>query len=122
MSVENTTTFNLYKSSDNFILPKRQSKGAAGYDLHSPSAFTIEPNQQIKIDLKFKVELPQDVVICIYMRSGLALKKGLQIIGKVFFSSMEDIVIHIKNNSREVFSAEEGIRIAQMVFHEALAH
>ncbi|ELQ75026.1 dUTPase, partial [Trachipleistophora hominis] len=72
------------------------------------------------VDLGFKIDLPEDVLINLYMRSGLALRKGLSVVGKRIYGSNEEVCVEIRNYSEEVYRASKGDRIVQMVFHEVL--
>lgn len=110
----------IFTGNKNFTVPKRQTSGAAGYDIYSPISIKILPKATEKIDLEFKVEFPDRYIVKTYMRSGLALKNGLRLKGKQFFEPMEEVKIEIENISSETFEVEKGFRIAQMVFHECV--
>lgn len=110
--------FRLYPTIENISVPERKSEGAAGYDVYSPFDFQIDPNSSVKINLGFKIELPENILINLYMRSGLALKQQLEVVGKRIYGSLEDIYVEIRNNSCNTYNAKKGDRIAQMVFHE----
>lgn len=103
---------------ENFIIPKRQTEGAAGYDLHSPISAELKPGTTCKVNFGFSVEIPTHMIIKIYMRSGLALKNGLRLVGNQYFLDKEEIEVEIENVSKQTFKIEKGLRIAQMVFHE----
>lgn len=111
--------FKLYLTISGLEIPERKSEGAAGYDLPAPTAFKVEPKSTFKLNLGFKIDLPHGILINLYMRSGLALRKNLQVVGKKIFGSNEDLWIEIRNNSDVVFEANKGDRIGQMVFQEA---
>ncbi len=36
-------------SYDNVIIPKRATKGSAGYDFYSPASVTLNPNEHVRI-------------------------------------------------------------------------
>lgn len=107
----------LFTNNQELITPKRQTEGAAGYDLYSPITKNIQPNSSAIIDMDFCMGLPENIIIRTYMRSGLASKYGLCLKGKQFFTNMENITVEIQNLSDEPFLIENGSRIAQMVFH-----
>lgn len=112
--------FKLYPTVEELVIPERKSEGAAGYDVYSPQAFEIQPRTSVRVSLGFRIDLPDGVLINLYMRSGLALKKGLNVVGRRIYGSKEEVFVEIRNYSEETYRASRGDRIVQMVFHEAL--
>lgn len=79
-------------------LPKRATKGSAGYDFFAPFTFKLTPGETIKIPTGIRAEMQEDWVLQIYPRSGLGFKYRLQmnntvgIIDSDYFSrTMKDI-------------------------------
>lgn len=64
---------------DNLILPRRGTKGSAGYDFFSPITFTLKPNETIKIPTGMRVYMEDGWVLKCYPRSGLGFKYRLQL-------------------------------------------
>ena len=64
---------------ENLKLPRRATKGSAGYDFFSPADFTIKPGETIKIPTGIRVEMDQEWVLKCYPRSGLGFKFRLQL-------------------------------------------
>lgn len=64
---------------DNLVLPKRGTRGSAGYDFFSPIAFTLKPNETIKIPTGIRVYMEDGWVLKCYPRSGLGFKYRLQL-------------------------------------------
>ena len=64
---------------ENLKLPRRATKGSAGYDFFSPADFTIKPGETIKIPTGICVEMDQKWVLKCYPRSGLGFKFRLQL-------------------------------------------
>ncbi|MGN1267653.1 MAG: deoxyuridine 5'-triphosphate nucleotidohydrolase [Dorea sp.] len=60
-------------------LPKRATKGSAGYDFYAPVALTIEPGKTVKIPTGIRVEMEEEWVLKCYPRSGLGFKYRLQL-------------------------------------------
>lgn len=60
-------------------LPKRATKGSAGYDFFAPWTFTLKPGQTVKIPTGIRVLLDEDKVLQCYPRSGLGFKYRLQL-------------------------------------------
>jgi len=66
------------KDYDNIILPKRSTKGSAGYDFYIPFGVHIRVGESQLIPTGIRcVDMPENIVLKIYPRSGLGAKKGL---------------------------------------------
>lgn len=112
----------------NIELPKRATKGSAGYDFYSPLTFSLEPGETIKIPTGIRVEMEPDWVLKLYPRSGLGFKYRLQLNNTVgiidsdyFYSDNEGhIFAKITNDSNEekVLDMEIGDAFMQGIFIE----
>lgn len=110
----------------NIELPKRATKGSAGYDFYSPLTFSLEPGETIKIPTGIRVEMEPDWVLKLYPRSGLGFKYRLQLNNTVgiidsdyFYSDNEGhIFAKITNDSNEdkVLEVNEGTGFMQGIF------
>ena len=60
-------------------LPRRATRGSAGYDFFSPVDFTLKPGETIKIPTGIRVEMEENWVLQCYPRSGLGFKYRLQL-------------------------------------------
>lgn len=60
-------------------LPRRATKGSAGYDFFAPWTFTLKPGETVKIPSGIRVLLDEDKVLQCYPRSGLGFKYRLQL-------------------------------------------
>ena len=63
---------------DGIKLPKRATRGSAGYDFFSPVDFTLKPGETIKIPTGIRVFIEEDWVLNTFPRSGLGFKFRLQ--------------------------------------------
>ncbi len=106
-------------------LPERSTKFSAGYDFKSLEDFDIEPKQVHIFKTGVKAKMDEDDVLLIFIRSSLAIKKGLQLANNVavidadYFSNPDNdghIMIAIKNTSNEIVSIKKGDKIAQGMF------
>ena len=94
---------------DSLKLPKRATKGSAGYDFFAPFTFQLAPGETIKIPTGIRAEMQEDWVLQIYPRSGLGFKYRLQMNNTVgiidsdyFFSDNEGhIFAKLTNDTRE---------------------
>ncbi len=113
---------------DEIKLPKRATKGSAGYDFYAVEDFTLLPGETIKIPTGIRAKISDGWVLCIYPRSGLGFKYRLQldntvgIIDSDYYNSSNEghIMIKITNNSLEGKSVavEKGTAFAQGIFVE----
>ncbi len=104
-------------------LPKRATKGSAGYDFYTP---ILNPGETIKIPTGIRCEMNPRWVLMIYPRSGLGFKFRLQLNNTVgvidsdyFYSDNEGhIFIKITNDSNEgkVVEVKAGQGFAQGIF------
>lgn len=107
-------------------LPKRATKGSAGYDFFSTLDFVLKPMESIKIPTGIRVRMREDYVLLCFPRSGLGFKYRLQlnnsvaIIDSDYYDSDNEghIFIKITNDSKEgkVLSLKEGTGFAQGIF------
>ena len=90
-------------------LPKRATKGSAGYDFFAPFDITLKPGQTIKIPTGVRAKMEEEWVLKLYPRSGLGFKYRLQLNNTVgiidsdyYYSSNEGhIFAKITNDSNE---------------------
>ena len=107
-------------------LPKRATKGSAGYDFYTPIDIHLEPGQTIKIPTGIRCEMNVRWVLMIYPRSGLGFKYRLQLNNTVgvidsdyFYSDNEGhIFIKMTNDSNEgkTVEVEAGDGFMQGIF------
>ncbi len=109
-------------------LPRRATKGSAGYDFFSPVAFLLEPGESIKIPTGIRVKMEENWVLKLYPRSGLGFKYRLQLNNTVgiidsdyYYSDNEGhIFSRITNDSNEEksLSLRQGDGFMQGIFLE----
>lgn len=66
-------------SIEDIKLPKRATKGSAGYDFYAPFDFTLEPGKSIKIPTGIKVQLKPNCVLLCVPRSSLGFKYKMKL-------------------------------------------
>lgn len=90
-------------------LPKRATKGSAGYDFVSPVNFFLYPGETILLPTGIRCEMKENQVLLLFPRSGMGFKYRLQLdntIGVIdsdyFYSDNEGhIMAKITNDSNE---------------------
>lgn len=60
-------------------LPKRATKGSAGYDFYAPYSVILKPSETVKIPTGIRVQMEENWVLKCYPRSGLGFKFRLQL-------------------------------------------
>lgn len=113
---------------DSIKLPKRATRGSAGYDFFAPFDFKLAPGETIRIPTGIRAEMEEDWVLKLYPRSGLGFKYRLQMNNTVgiidsdyFYSDNEGhIFVKITNDSNEGKTVEvaAGTGFVQGIFLE----
>lgn len=108
---------------NNIKLPRRATKGSAGYDFFAPFGFELAVGKTIKIPTGIRVLLDSDKFLAIYPRSGLGFKYRLQLDNSVGvidcdYSQSDNeghIFIKMTNDGREgkTISIKQGEAFAQ---------
>lgn len=58
-------------------LPIRKTAGSAGYDFVAPIEADIYPGHMVKLPTYIKAIMPKGVVLMLYVRSSIGIKRGL---------------------------------------------
>lgn len=113
---------------ENIKLPKRATKGSAGYDFFLTADISLMPNETVKIPTGIRAKMDEGWVLKIYPRSGLGFKYRLRLNNTVgiidsdyYYSDNEGhIFIKITNESNEEksVSLKCGDAFAQGIFIE----
>ena len=113
---------------DNIKIPKRSTKGSAGYDFFAPVDMTIKPGNTMFIPTGIRCCMVDNWVLKIYPRSGLGFKFRLQlnntvgIIDADYYGSSNEghIMAKITNDTNEdkTVSIEAGKGFMQGIFVE----
>lgn len=109
-------------------LPRRATRGSAGYDLYAPVEIVLGPQESIKIPTGIRVEMEEGWVLTCYPRSGLGFKYRMQLDNTVgvidsdyFYSDNEGhIQAKITNDSQEgkTLTIPAGTGFMQGIFLE----
>ena len=109
-------------------LPKRATKGSAGYDFFAVKSVVLAPGESIKMPTGIRVKIDEGWVLKIYPRSGLGFKYRLQLNNTVgiidsdyYYSDNEGhIFIKITNDSKDgkTVTINRGDAFAQGIFLE----
>lgn len=109
---------------DKIKLPKRATRGSAGYDFYTPSNIILKSNSTSKaIPTGIRCRMDDDVVLMLHPRSGLGFKFGISlanttgVIDSDYYNAKNEghIMVKFKNPGEELV-LEEGSAIMQGVF------
>lgn len=104
-------------------LPRYQTPGAAGMDLHAAieADVTIQPGARALVGTGLAFAIPKGWEGQVRPRSGLAAKHGVTVInapGTIDSDFRGEVGVVLVNHGKEPFVVKNGERIAQMVFAE----
>lgn len=108
-------------------LPHYETAASAGMDLRAniPEPIALKPLERALVTTGLFIELPIGYEAQVRPRSGLAAKKGITVLnapGTIDADYRGEIGVILVNLSNEVFTLEDGERIAQLVIakHERI--
>jgi dUTP pyrophosphatase len=99
-------------------LPTYATAGAAGMDVVSAEALTLQPGARKAVATGFSIAIPVGYEVQVRPRSGLALKNGVTCLntpGTIDSDYRGEVKIILANLSHEPFVIARGDRIAQLV-------
>ena len=114
---------------DFVILPRRSTRGSAGYDFFMPTSIAIAPHTTIKIETGIKARMEEDDVLLLFIRSSIGIKRnlglpnGVAVIDNDYYNNKNNegnIIIAIHNYGDETQYLETGERVMQGVFTKYL--
>lgn len=114
---------------NDYNLPSRGTKYAAGYDFESLSDFTIKPNEIIKIPTGIKSDMNEDEVLLLIVRSSMGFKYNVRLVNQVgvidkdYYNNIDNeghIFIKLKNEGDKDYIVKKGDKICQGIFTKYL--
>lgn len=117
--IDSKETYNSYN------LPVRHTNCSAGYDFESVLSFELQPGEIKKIPTGIKVQMNQDEMLMIVVRSSTGFKYNVRMCNQVgiiesdYYNNSSNeghMWIALQNEGTEVFKVEAGDRIAQGIF------
>lgn len=106
-------------------LPRYESGGAAGADIRAriDHTITLKPGQRELVPTGLMMEIPEGYECQVRPRSGLAAKHGVTVLnspGTIDSDYRGEVKVILINLGSDVFSINDGDRIAQLVFAPAV--
>jgi dUTP pyrophosphatase len=100
-------------------VPTKANENDAGWDLYSTVDTVIPSKQRKTVKTGIALEIPENMAGLIWPRSGLSVKKGIDVLAGVIDSGYRgEIMVCLYNTSDENVSINRGDRIAQIIFQE----
>jgi len=97
-------------------LPMRQTNGSAGYDLYSLTNGIIQPRSRLLVKTGIAIKLPHGTYGRIASRSGLSVKKGIEVgAGVCDIDYQYEYCVLLHNHNDEPFEFDKHTRIAQLI-------
>ncbi len=110
-------------------LPTRATSKSAGYDLKSLETYVLKPGERHTFPTGLKACMEGDEVLYIFVRSSMAIKKGVRLSNSVgvidadYYSNVDNdghIMVSLFNFSDKEVEIVKGDRIAQGIFMKYL--
>ena len=113
-------------SLDDVIIPKRATKGSAGYDFYSPIEVNLKPGESIKIPTGIRCKIDDGYVLKIYPRSSLGFKFQMALLNTVgiidadYYNADNEghIIVGIINRGDKDLLIKKGDRFVQGIFEQ----
>lgn len=97
-------------------MPIRGTPGSAGYDISTSVPKELMPGERFAFDTDLSIEVPTGHYGRLAPRSGLAVKKGVNVMAGVIDSDYRGLLkVVLINHSNETFEVKIGDRIAQLI-------
>ena len=120
MSTPDNFTIKVKKLHPAAQLPLRGSTWAAGADLYCVEAFTLQAGERKAVPTGLAVEIPPGFYGRVAPRSGWAAKHGIDTLAGIIDSDFRgELLVLLINLGAELFTAQSGERIAQLIIERA---
>jgi dUTP pyrophosphatase len=107
--------------SEDAKMPTRATDGSAGLDMYACQSAVIGAGKRNLVDTGVSIAIPHGYVGLIWPRSGLALKKGLDVGAGVIDSDYRNVIgVLLFNHTDDPYRVEPGDRIAQILIQPAV--
>lgn len=104
---------------DSAQVPARQSEGAAGYDIFSDEDIALFPGERKLVSTGIALVVPNSYYGRIAPRSGMAVKKKIDVGAGVVDSDYRgEVKVLLLHNGRDVEHIKKGDRIAQLILEK----
>ena len=114
---------------ENYKLPSRNSKKAAGYDFYLIEDIEMKPGDIVKIPTGVKSYFEDDEVLMIFVRSSTGFKYNIRMVNQVgiidadYYNNKDNeghMYIKLQNEGDKTVSFKKGDHLAQGIFMKYL--
>lgn len=110
---------NFKKLDPRATLPTRGSQASAGLDLYSIEAVSLDPGQRVIARTGLAVAIPEGFYGRVAPRSGLATKKGVDVLAGVIDADYRgEIGCLLYNAGQERLELEAGTKVCQLIIEK----
>ena len=111
----------------NVIIPRRATKGSAGYDICIPFDVVLAPHSTVKVPTGVRItDMPRSTFLGIYIRSSVGIKRGVTPCNSVGICDSDyslgknegHIWLALRNNTDEDVEFLAGERVAQGIIQQ----
>ena len=107
------------KNNEQATIPTQATEGDAGYDLYSLEEVTLAPMARAVVKTGISIAIPMGFYGRVAPRSGLAVKKGLDVLAGVVDAGYRgDVGVVLINLSSENITLEKQSKVAQLIFEK----
>ena len=108
------------KLEESAVIPTRATDTDAGYDLYSTSDGTIPAGGRKVVGTGVAIAIPPPYYGRVAPRSGLAVKKGIDVLAGVIDAGYRgEVGVVLQNLSGEDYLFEKGDRVAQLILEQS---
>ncbi len=117
------------KSYEKLVLPKRLTKGSAGYDICSVYSFILKPGEIIRIPTGLKAYFKEDEYLSINVRGSIGFKHNIRLCNQTvivdadYYNNPKNdghIWLAVQNHGDSDWQVNQGDRICQGIFSNYL--
>ena len=113
------TSVYIKKLEESAVIPTRATDLDAGYDLYSTSTGVIPARGRKVVGTGVAIAIPPPYYGRVAPRSGLAVKKGIDVLAGVIDAGYRgEVGVVLQNLSDEDFSYKKGDRVAQLILEQ----
>jgi len=112
---------------EELMLPKRNTKYAAGYDFYLPYDIEVKPGEIIKIATGVKVMMNEDEFLGLYVRSSLGFKYNMRLCNQVgiidfdYYNNIDNeghMFVRLQNHGDKTVCLKKNDRYVQGIFQK----
>mmetsp|Transcript_12114 Transcript_12114/g.29366 ORF Transcript_12114/g.29366 Transcript_12114/m.29366 type:complete len:157 (-) Transcript_12114:440-910(-) len=118
---QSSVSMQVQKLTEHAVMPVKGSPDSAGFDLSSAYDYEIPAAGKMLVKTDLAVKMPPGVYGRVAPRSGLALKKHIDVgAGVIDADYRGNVGVVLFNHAQDPFKIEKGDRVAQLILEKYL--